>query len=316
MLRACSTFWILGAVVAIGLAPPLRAFCEPRGSVEITPDVVYGHVAGLALTMDVYRPAERNGAAVLFVNSGNWQSRYEWRQFTEAKGGGVRLSTANELSRVPPAPLFAAFDLRPLLEAGFTVFAVRHGSSPRFDLSEIVAQLRRALRFARSQAPEYGIDPERIGIWGASAGGHLALLLGTTGGDEEPTRAKVAAQDLRAAAIVAYYPPSDLHRYVRALEAAGRSVPPALDMPEESQRKYSPLHFVTAGDPPTLIVHGDHDRVVSIVEGRSMHAALVEADVESRLVVIEGADHGFVGDAAQRATREMVGWFERHLGVD
>jgi dienelactone hydrolase len=313
MRPALPSLWILTVLVAVGFGP-LRAVAGPRDDVEIVPDVVYGHSSGLALTMDVYRPAKSNGAGVIFVNSGNWQSRYEWRQFREASGGELRLSTAGELARVPPAPLFAAFDLWPLLEPGFTVFAVRHGSSPRFDLSEITAQLRRALSFVRSHAPAYGVDPERIGLWGGSAGGHLALLLGLSAGNG--ARADRAARSLRVAAIVAYYAPTDLRRHVQATEAAGREVPPVLAIPEEQQRRYSPIHFVSAGDPPTLIVHGDRDRVVSIVEGRTMHAALTDAGVESRLVVIEGADHGFVGDAAQRATRETVRWFERHLAPD
>jgi BD-FAE len=97
-------------------------------------DVVYGHKDGLALTLDVHRSARPNGAGVFSIVSGGWQSSVEMAQiFTQ------------------PYP--------PLIEKGFTVFAVRHGSWPRYPLSSIVADMRRSVRFIRQHAKEYGVDP-------------------------------------------------------------------------------------------------------------------------------------------------------------
>src|SRR5436853_271884 len=108
-------------------------------------DVIYGRKHGTALTMDVFRPkASANGAGVVFVVSGGWFSAHE---------------AIN--------PGFVA----ELLRRGYTVFAVVHGSQPKFTIREAVADLNRAVRFIRTHAPDYGIDPGRLGITGGSAGG-------------------------------------------------------------------------------------------------------------------------------------------------
>ena len=123
--------------------------------IKITPDVVYGHKLGMALTFDVYTPpGTANGAGVLFMVSGGWYS--EWSPPDKA------------------APLF-----KPMLDAGFTVFAVRHGSSPKFGIPEAVEDVRRSVRFIRASAERFGVDPNRLGVCGMSAGGHLSLMLGT-----------------------------------------------------------------------------------------------------------------------------------------
>ena len=109
---------------------------------------VYGHKDGLALTFDVHRPAQPNGAGVIAIVSGGWQSSVE-------------------MSR-----LIVDGYLSPLLnEKGFTVFAVRHGSSPRYPMSAIVADMRRAVRFIRQHAGEYGVDPTALACMAAAPAG-------------------------------------------------------------------------------------------------------------------------------------------------
>jgi acetyl esterase/lipase len=280
---------------------------EPTGSV--TTDVVYGHKDGLALTFDVYRPAvEPNGAAVISILSGGWQSSWDLlQQVVELPDGRLRPMTAEEI----PEGLgrFAAHSYAGLLERGFTVFAVRHGSSPRYDMAPIVSDMRRAVRFIRFHADDYGVDPERIGVWGGSAGGHLALLLGTTPdeGDPNAEEAFMRGSD-RVAAVVAYFPPTDLARWNR-----GQQFPAAALTAEESP-EYSPIHHVSAGAAPSLILHGDADALVPIEEGRTMHQALVDAGAEAEFIPIEGSDHGFAGEDATRANAAMVEWFTTHLG--
>ncbi len=145
-------------------------------------DVVYGHKEdGLALMLDVHRPAQPNGAGLICVVSGGWQSSVE---------------LARMFAQVYP----------PLNEKGFTVFAVRHGSWPKYPLSSIVADMRRSVRVIRQHAREYGVDPSRIGVFGNSAGGHLALLLGTTGDAGDPAAADRSSRMQHVAAVVANYP--------------------------------------------------------------------------------------------------------------
>src|SRR5262245_36926110 len=141
------------SVLALALAAP--TLCPALNGFKITPDVVYGHKDGMALTFDVYRPeAGANGAGVLFMVSGGWVSRWS-----------------------PPdasAPRFRA-----LLDKGFTVFSVRHGSAPRYNVPEAVEDVRRAVRYIRLHAADFGVDAARLGVFGGSAGGHLSLVVGT-----------------------------------------------------------------------------------------------------------------------------------------
>ncbi len=257
----------------------------PRPSV--TRDVVYGHKDGLALTLDVHRPAQPNGAGVIAIVSGGYQSSVEMS----------RLIVDGYLS-----PL--------LTEKGFTVFAVRHGSSPRYPISAIVSDLRRAVRFIRHHAGDYGVDPHRIGVYGGSAGGQLALLLGTTADSGDPTASDpVLRESSRVAAVVAYFPPTDLTRF-----ANRRSFPATAALTEAEAAQYSPIRFVSPAAAPSLIVHGDADTVVPIIEGETMHGALTRAGVPASFLRIEGAGHGFAGTDLARVNAAMVQWFERHLG--
>lgn len=159
--------WALAT--ALGLASPAIAAAP-----EITPDVVYGHKDGMALVYDVLRPPEANGAAVLFMVSGGWFSRW-----------------------VPPVERVEWFGH--LLDAGFTAIAVHHGSAPRYKVPDAVADVRLAVAHVKANAASMGIDPARIGVTGGSAGGHLSLMLGLD-----------SAAETRLAAVVAYFPPVDL----------------------------------------------------------------------------------------------------------
>jgi acetyl esterase/lipase len=270
------------AASALGLA----GAPEPARQSLLTTDVVYGHKDGLALTFDVHRPVRPNGAGVIAIVSGGWQSNVE-------------------MSR-----LIVDGYLSPLLhEKGFTVFAVRHGSSPRYPMSAIVSDVRRAVRFIRRHAGEYGVDPNRIGVYGGSAGGQLALLLGTTAdsGDASASDA-VLRESSRVAAVVAFFPPTDLSRW-----ANRRAFPATAALTEAEAAQYSPIRFVSPGAAPSLIVHGDADPVVPMVEGETMYGALTKAGVAASFIRINGAGHGFDGAGLERANAAMVRWFEQHL---
>jgi acetyl esterase/lipase len=260
----------------------------PARQPSVTTDVVYGHKDGLALTFDVHRPAQPNGAGVIAIVSGGFQSSVE-------------------MSR-----LIVDGYLAPLLnEKGFTIFAVRHGSSPRYPLSAIVADVRRSVRFIRQHAGEYGVDPNRIGVYGGSAGGHLALLLGTTADSGDPSASDaVLKESSRVAAVVAYFPPTDLARF--GTESIRKAFP-AMRLTDAEAAEYSPIRFVSPASAPSLIVHGDADTAVPIVEGETMHGALTKAGVPSSFLRIEGAGHGFSGADLERVKAATVGWFERHL---
>jgi len=261
-------------------------------AVEIIPDVVYGHKAGMALTFDILKPRERGtGSAVLFMVSGGWFSN--WNPPDQIYEKAVRED--GFLSR--------------LVDHGHTVFLVRHGSAPQFKVPEAVADVRRAVRFVRANAKSYGIDSDRIGVCGGSAGGHLSLMLGTAS-DDGRSDAKDSIERIsnRVAAVVAYYPPTDL----RAIVGPSQRFP-ALDFAPGLAEGVSPLLHVTSDDPPTLLIHGDKDELVKLKQSEQIHEALRKTGVTSELIVIEGAAHGFKGDDNIRATKSLVEWFDKYL---
>jgi acetyl esterase/lipase len=248
--------------------------------IEVTPDVVYGHKYGMALTFDVLTPVDGNGAAVLRMESGGWRS--SWRP------------TEDSIDRY-----------QALLDHGFTVFAVRHGSSPKFVIPEIVPDVRRAVRFIRLHARDFGIDPNRVGVWGGSARGHLSLVLGTASDSGDPSAEDpVLRTGNGVAAVVAYYPPVDLRQIARGED------------PDIGNERFPAVGFVSADDPPTLLIHCDQDGLVNIRHSHQMYEALQADGIESKLIIIEGAGHGFRGADAERATAAMVDWFERHLAAE
>jgi dienelactone hydrolase len=290
------------------------AFAGGSADVSITTGVAYGRKSELALTMDVYRPEHPNGSGVIFLMSGGWRSLLRYRQWVVDDGGSVRLATHDELRNRLPHLL--SFSFRPLLERGITVFGVYHRNSPRFRMPDIVADVRSAVHFIRANAGEYDVDPQRLGLWGVSSGGQLALLLGTTGDPEAPDDPDAsegyAGASARVAAVVAYSAPTDLERTLHAPEPSN----PALVLSDEEYQAFSPFRHVSSGVPPTLIVHGEADELVDVREGRTMYEALREQGVETRLVTIPGARHGFVDQAAQVALSDALQWFKRYLGVE
>jgi len=262
--------------------------------VVITPDVVYGHKDGLALTLDVLKPkVNPNGAAVIFMVSAGWVSSYS-----------------------PPEQTAVRF--KELLDKGFTVIPVRHGSSPRYVIPDIVSDVRRAVRFIRFNARQWGIDPNRLGVFGGSAGGHLSLVLGTASDNGDPAaKEDFMKESDRVASIVAYFPPVDLRMIARGVNPAPTGGTgdrfPALNFDKAKAPDYSPILFVSPDDPPTLLIHGDKDELVPISNSQRIYEAFQQNKVKTQFITIEGAGHGFRGDDAKRATAAMVAWFEQTL---
>jgi acetyl esterase/lipase len=259
--------------------------------VEIIPDVVYGHKDGLAMTFDVLKPANANGAAVMYMVSGGWVSRWS-----------------------PPEQLLGRFE--GLLDRGFTMFIVRHGSSPKYFVPEAVADVRRAARFIQHNAGTWGVDADRLGVHGGSAGGHLSLMLGMASETGDPEAEEdFMREGIEIASIVAYYPPVDLQAWARGRVAdppPGQAFP-ALNFERELAPGISPILFVTPDDPPTLLIHGTADTTVPLDHSTRIQEAFEAAGVDSELIIIEGAGHGFRGEDATRATAALIDWFEKTL---
>ncbi len=141
------------ALCVLLFASPLYAQLD---RVTVKTDVVYGHKDGMALTYDVFTPKENaKKIGLVFMVSGGWISAW-----------------------APPEKSVSLF--QPLLDKGYTILAVRHGSSPKYLIPEIVGDVRLALKHITANAKEHAVDPQKLGVFGFSAGGHLSLMLGTT----------------------------------------------------------------------------------------------------------------------------------------
>lgn len=258
--------------------------------VEVVPDVVYGHKDGLALTYDICLPeeAERNGAGVLVMMSGAWVSRW-----MDPK---MLISAAN--------PVMKPF--RELRDKGYTIYFVRHGSAPRYKVPEAVTDVKRAVAHIRNTAAEHGVDPDRLGATGMSAGGHLSLVLGMMGESREDGTTR---REPPIAAVVAWFPPTDLEPYLSRAEEF-----PALDFAREKARAISPRYHVDACDAPVLLLHGDADRLVPLEHSEAMHDALEAEGVSVDLIVFPGQGHGFQGGDGQRAAEAMITFFDEQIG--
>ena len=217
--------------------------------------------------MDIVRPSKPNKAAVIFMVSGGWISDHEM------------------LKSFMPG-IENAF-----IEAGFTVFEVLHGAQPRYKVGEIIDQVKSAAQFVRIHAAEYGIEANRLGVSGISSGGHLALMI-------------AGMPNCPVNAVAAIAPPTDLGNWgtpgFTLTENPELAIfIPALGMDamkdkaaiNEWVKPLSPINFVTANFPPTLIIHGDEDKVVPLQQAQTMDLALAHAGIDHRLDAIPGGGH-------------------------
>jgi acetyl esterase/lipase len=267
---------------------------------SITPDVVYGHKHGMALTYDVVKPTQKaNGGIVLFMVSGGWFSMYQPPEdvVRGLPDGATEPKNPNLFEKI--------------VQNGYTLVFVRHGSAPLFKVPDAVDDVKLAIKHIRANAKEYGCDPEKIGVCGGSAGGHLSLVLGTMGedGDQESDDPKLVGS--RVKAVVAYFPPTDLRTYVNHKELSKQF--PALVFQDSKAEAVSPLLAVTSDDAPALLIHGDKDELVPLWHSEKIREELDKNKVPCKLIVMKGAAHGFNPKQNQEAEAELLAWFDKYL---
>jgi len=277
-------------------------------------EIIYGRKDGMALTMVKVAPKlNSNGKAILELISGNWVSSYRGM---DAKVKGTAIYT----------------------KRGYTVFLVMHGSQPRYTIPDELSDIKRAVRFIKYNAKEYAIDSSHIGITGYSSGGNLSLLAALT----DDVRGEAAAQDpvdqvsSRVHAAGVFFPPTDFFNYgntkfsltenkklltmigvvaafdFKIYDAVTRMYKPVNDsVMLVMLKQVSPIYAVSSDDPPTLIIHGDADRLVPLQQSESIIQKLKEAKVPNELVVIKGKGHGWLDMSAEK--NMVADWFDKYL---
>ncbi len=259
------------------------------------PDIQYGAAGAKVVTlmMDVVRPrkADELCPAVVCIH-----------------GGGFRRG-----SRDSYLPLCIR-----LAQRGYVAATVSYRLSPQDQFPAPVHDVKAAVRWLRANAARFGIDPERIGVTGGSAGGHLALFLGLTAGVPEfEGSGPHLDQSSEVSCVVNYYGPTDFTKsYGRSVDAA-EVLPLFLGGDLEHERmahiKASPLNWVTPHAAPTLTIHGTEDKYVAYEQATWLTERLRAAGVEAELETLDGAGHGFKAKDAERAEQRLMGFFDRHL---
>jgi len=302
---------LLIAVCIVGLCAFEQALCQQKQSprytipedVEHVRDVEFGKGGPRALTLDILRPKVKPKEpmpVIVFVHGGGWRMG--------KKEGGI--------ARVIP-----------LAQRGYFCVTINYRLSDEAVFPAQIEDCKCAVRFVRARAKEYGVDPDRVGAWGTSAGGHLVALLGTAGdaGDLEG-KGGWDKYSSKVQAVCDYFGPTDFMKYIEDAQKAGKDIEEMKRQNADNAiskllggpfwekrdlcRKASPITYVSKDDPPFLICHGDKDELVPLSQSEALRDALKKAGVECTLHVVKGAAHGI---RDPESDKRMTAFFDKHL---
>jgi len=205
-----------------------------------------------------------------------------------------------------------------LAEKGYVAATITYRLAPKHKFPAAIYDTKAAVRWLRANAATYKINPERIGVMGGSAGGHLAQFLGVTAhvprfeGDGGNLN-----QSSSVTCVVNFFGPSDFTKSYGKSVDAGEVLPLWLGGNLETARplhiQASPLYWVTPAAAPTLCIHGTEDKYVAHEQAVWLVDRLKAATVEAELLTLPGAGHGFKGRDAEIADRAMFEFFDRKL---
>lgn len=258
-------------------------------------DIEYGKAGEVSLKLDLYTPREESKKprpVVVWIHGGGWEAG------NKRSGAGL---------------------LAPLVAGGkYAGVSVGYRLSGVATWPAQVHDCKAAIRWVRANARKYNLDPDRIGVWGASAGGHLVSLLGTSGGvkDLEGDNGS-PGHSSRVRCVVDFCGPTDFLTFVKDNPSMNRPHSPVSRLlgglvkdKEAAAKSASPVTYVSKDNPPFLIVHGTADTIVPIAQAEELDAALKRAGVDSTLMRIEGGGHNFGGP---EVTKRVRAFLDRHL---
>jgi acetyl esterase/lipase len=280
---------VLALALSAGILP---ARGDERRKVSTEYDVVYTKADGEDLKLDLARPAEGDGPfpAIIAIHGGGWR---------HGSKDQMRGASSEFASR------------------GYVAIAPQYRFCPKSTFPAQVYDVKAAVRWLKSHAKQYNVNPERIGAIGFSAGGHLALMLGLTGpADGLEGDAASDAPSTKIHAVVNYFGPTDLG----ADDIPAVSLPlvhdflggSAKEKPDEA-KKASPLTFVTKDDAPVLTFQGTKDPLVPYSQAIKLTDALTGAGVPGRVELLLGAGHGWQGEELNRTRAETFTFFDHYL---
>lgn len=261
---------------------------EKAYSMRVLPNLEYARVGNTSLKLDLYLPenVKKDVPVIVWVHGGGWEA-------------GDRKN--------PPG--------LDLVHKGYAIASVEYRLSQQAKFPAQIFDLKGAIRWLRAHARQYGLDPMRFGAWGHSAGGHLVALLGTTGhvkslegnegGNLEYSSAVQCVSDW-AGPTDFLTDPSEMGPNSAASKLIGATVATNKWL----ARRASPVTYVSASDPPFLIVHGEMDRLVPVGQAKELYHALSKDGVNATLMLRPFTDHG-IHDPMVMWTQER--FFNKHL---
>lgn len=294
--------WLALAALAFTLDQGLTTSAIAKRPAQTIPnstlerDLVYRTVNGETLTLNLYRPDHFSGAlpVVVWIHGGGWSSG--------------RKEHCPAVMLVPEGYAIASIDYRLTRTAPFPAQ---------------IEDCKAAVRWLRANAAAYHLDADRIGAWGHSAGGHLAALLGTSGEIKELEGSGESLQfSSRVQAVCDVSGPTDLPRMFgevsgtsdarnpKAVEAIEGLIGGSVEQNRAKAIAASPIHYVSKGDPPFLIIQGEDDATVPVGQSQEFAKALKAAGVETVLDIARGRGHGIGGP---RFEPMIKAFFDKHL---
>ncbi|MEJ6561055.1 MAG: alpha/beta hydrolase fold domain-containing protein [Akkermansiaceae bacterium] len=278
---------------------------QAHENIRVTPDLSYAANDNPRQMVDLYLPkkptTDKALPVIVFIHGGAWRAG-------DKRSGLKRL-----------APFIASGDY-----AGVSV-AYRLSNEAQWPAQ--IHDCKAAIRWVRASAKKYNLDPEKIAVWGTSAGGHLVAMLGTSGEVKE-LEGKIGPhldQSSRVDAVVNFFGPAEMLTMGDHPSTMDHNAP---DSPEslllggpilenkEKARSASPITHITKDDPPILNVHGTADALVPYAQSVSFNQKLVEAGVSSNLITITDGGHGNFGKATDQVNRSVSDFLSKHLRLD
>ena len=265
---------------------------------SINRNVTYCTRDGVALMMDIYFPKQAKDVAmpiVVYVHGGGW--------IAGSKGRGPGMS-----------------DTPALLARGFVVAAVNYRLAPKYKFPAQIEDIKCAIRFLRAHAVALNIDPNRVGAWGSSAGGHLVALLGLTDASAGFDVGEYLDQSSRVRAVVDMFGPTNLMTWSRGANGMfGKRVFEITSKDDPMLTRGSPVTYVSKDAPPFLILQGEKDRLVPPSQSQELYDRLKAAGADVNLVMVKNAGHGFTRSGGKidpsRAdlTKMIADFFDKNL---
>lgn len=312
LMLAATRFATAGATVVPALDVPVdsKPVLEDRfpqasvafaGEVESMPDLIYSVPPGFRpLRLDLYRSRNAPSIAgglplVVYVHGGGWQ------------GGHTRHSGA--FANWPEA-------LALLASRGYVVASVEYRLSGEARFPAAIQDVKTAIRWLRSKSTQFGIDPSRAVIWGGSAGGHLAALAATScnvAALAPDLQSSLATQSDCVQGLVTWYAVFDFVNAPlsgpieqSANSAVGKFLGCAPTDCKSTAELASPVTHLDKDDPPTLLIHGDRDKVVPVAQSQKFEQALLAKHIAVKFLLIKDVDHSFIGADAEATRRASL----------